>query len=463
MRRLFATIALTSTLLGVFAPMSAFAQQKWSEDNSYLTSLYQAQLKKKKVDPYLEKLIADERSKIRRAADQEVKALITADDQKNDQAGLTSTIARERELVSSIQDEIRDRKVDIDLLREEERRFYLSQDTGTGAMNEIRLTKTHEELLSKRAALEERVTAYEAGLSLEQDRLSKLNNQQFVAQLGTVMGILSYVLIIAGAVILDRIIRRRLVGKIEERSKRYLTVKLLSIAIYAIAIIWVLAKLFAEHPGAIASFAIIGAALAVAMQDVVKDVVGWVIIVHRHLYRLGNRITVGNHTGDVIDISLLRTTMLEVSTAGIFNAHERTGKTLHLPNSIVLREPVLNYHTTSDFMNVEMKISVTYESDWKNAESILREILHLETLPFAEKAKRQEDRRTALFYVGGDPGEPGVDIDIVGDGVLFTLSFTVPIGKRRSTVSKITRDILTRFAEERIDIAYSTVRVVGKN
>jgi small-conductance mechanosensitive channel len=212
----------------------------------------------------------------------------------------------------------------------------------------------------------------------------------------------------------------------------------------------------------VASLAIVGAGIAVALQNVVKDVVGWMIVVQRRLFTLGDRVSIGPNTGDVIDIGLLRTTMLEVSVAGLFNAHERTGKTLYVPNSLILSEPLLNYNTTSDFMSVEMKVTVSYESDWKKAESILKEVLMAETAEYAEQARRQQRKRTALFYTAWEVSEPEVHVDLDSSGILFTLKFTVPIGKRRSTVTSLSRSILEHFgAQYDVNIAFNTIRIVG--
>ena len=65
---------------------------------------------------------------------------------------------------------------------------------------------------------------------------------------------------------------------------------------------WLLSKLVSDHPNVIASLAIVGAGIAVALQDIVKDIVGWIIVLQRRLYTLGDRVSIGNHTGDVIEI-----------------------------------------------------------------------------------------------------------------------------------------------------------------
>lgn len=444
----------------------AVSAQSITYDEATLTTLYNAYLAKNSDDTYLEKRIADERARIRTQADKEVKALVapsTKDEITADQTALPKAIDQQRTTVDALTQQLKTGKVDLDLLNEEEKKYYSNPAAEKATPpDEIRLTKSHGELLARKAILEERIAALNAGLTLQEDRLSKLGREQWLDQFQTLFGSLSYLVIILGAVILDRIVRRRVAGRIEAKGQRYLIAKLVSAGIYTVALLWVVSKLISDHPGALASLAIVGAGIAVALQDVVKDIMGWILILQRRLFTLGNRVSIGIYTGDVIDIGPLRTTMLEVSVNGAFNAHERTGKTLYVPNSMILKESVLNYNTTSDFMSVEMQATVTYASDWKKAEAILHEALKTEALEFTEQARTQQRRRTALFYTMWEVGEPEVHVDLADNGILFTLKFTVPIGKRRTVVTNLSRTILEKFkAESDIDLAYNTIHIVG--
>lgn len=454
MRRTVSVGLFLSLTLALF-PSALVAQQVPNYDEATLTALYTAFLKKNSADTYLEKRIADERARIRTLADKEVKALVDQSD-KDDQA-----LDRQRAIVQQLEEQRRNRAVDVDLLSEEEKKFYQS-DLSDADADVLRLTKTHGELLAKKGILEERIAALDAGLALQNDRLGKLNREQWIDQFSSLFGLGSYILIILGAIILDQFVRKRLAKGLETKGGRYLISKIVTAVIYTVTALWIFSKLMSDHPGALASLAIVGAGIAVALQDVVKDFMGWIIIWQRRLFALGDRAAIGKYTGDIIDIGPLRTTMLEVSTDGAFNAHERTGKTLYVPNSMVLRESILNYNTTSDFMSVEMQITITYGSDWKKAESIIHEALVTETGAFVEQAQTQQRRRTALFYTMWEVGEPEVHTDIASSGVLFTLKFTVPIGRRRIVITHLSKIILEKFsAEENIHLAYNTVQVVG--
>lgn len=295
----------------------AAAQDVYAVEQTRLESLYDASLKKDKSDPYIEKRIADERARVRGAADAEVKQItMPTDIPATEETATPKALDRQRAIVRTLEETLRERKVDLDLLKAEEKNVYLSPASASGSNADLQITKTYPELLAHVAILEERIAAIETALLLQRDRESALQRSQIFEQFGFLFDFLSYVVIVLVGIVIDRVMRRILIGRFHATGKRYLIAKILAAVIYTITVLWILTKVFTDHPGAIASLAIISAGIALSLQDILKDVVGWVMIVQRRLFTLGDRIAIGERTGDVIDISLLRTTVLDVSAPG---------------------------------------------------------------------------------------------------------------------------------------------------
>ena len=447
-------------LLCAFLVQPSFAQTATPAINeATLKSLYQAQLRQP-ADAYLEKRIADERTRIRSLIDDELNAFLnTRAAEETEGTNLMSAVDRQRGTVAALEERLRDRQVDLDLLSEEEKKFYLS-DSPPVDEGAYRLTETHAELLAKKAILEERIIAVEFFLAPQRERLSKLTFQWRLEQFAGFINVGKYVLLLLVIFFLERFIRLRFLIRIQNRTRRYAAMKIFTTVVYMVVIIWMLGRLFAEHPGILTSFAIVGAGLAVALSDVVKDLIGWIVIVQGRRFSLGQRITVGGVTGDVIDIGLLRTTLLEVLTIGAADL-ERTGRTIYIPNWHVLSYALTNYNTTSDFLKAEMFVTITYESDWRRAREHLQTILKEETGSYMDKAKRQSVARTQQFYYLAEIPTPIVYTDLGSDGVQFTLRFHVPVGERRVVISKISEKVLERFSADMppIQLAYKTSRV----
>ncbi len=437
-------------------------EQLISQSTNRLESLF-VQQEKSKTPSYYDNAIAKERIATRKIFDDDMEQLI---EQSTALTGSTlttrSALERQQTLVQTLQEKLREANVDIDLLNQEERNVY-SDNPWFGTGSSTRLTQTHAELKAKVAVLQEQSAAIEAVLPTQEERLSKLKNDERYAQFGAIIGVLEYLLIVLLVVAFERFARLRLLPMvISDQVKRYRFSKLFAACVYVLLVVTVIARLSADQPGILTSFAIIGAALAVALQDVVKDMLSWIIILQSRRYSIGDRITVGQWTGDVIDVSPLRTTMLEVATS---NGRDigRTGKTVAIPNMLTLSQAVLNYNTSSDFLRLETEITVTFESDYKHAKKILAEILEEITGKYTEPARQQERMRMQQFYLAEMVGGPSVYMDLAGSGVLFMLRFYAPVGQHRTITSKIAAAILDRFAEEGIGLAYNTSRVYATN
>lgn len=443
--RPFRALFVGPVLLFLLAlPHAALAAEQ--KVNPTLRQLYLSQIAETAPAPSLQNRIQAERARIR---NDELKQLTVLVDSANigQSAAPDSTataLAQQRELVDMLTARRQETQVDRDLLDEEETRLNDGAAASNGpARDAIRRSKA--DLLSKRAVLEERLSVIDEVLVQQKNRLDRLSAQGraktfvSVVQVGIYAGI--FILIIVG----ERFVRRRLFGRMADRNRRYLAMKVFTGAVYIGLLGWVIYRISADYPGIVTSFAIVGAGVAIALQGVIKDIVGWIIIMQKRLFTLGQRVTIGSYTGDVADISLLRTTIAEVHNTQNPDAG-RMGQMVHLPNSMVLDQPVMNFHTTSDFMEMEMPVTITVDSDWRKAEEILNQILHDEVDQFLPRARMQHMKRTAYFFASQQPPDPRVFVDITLEGVRFTLHFSAPIGQRRMTITRIAREILTRFS-----------------
>ena len=452
--------AVLTLLLPVY--VSAQGVETTKIDDTQLIKLYSVLLQTPE-DAFLQKRISDEREQIRNIIEEELNAIVTvpADEEQIDSSGeLSKALDRQIIIIRSLEERLRERKIDLDLLTAEEQKFYLQPIivSSTGTIADFRTTKSHQGLLTKKAILEERIILLESLIPHQKERLDRLVTNQRRLQFGILIDIGTYAVIIFLIWLIEKLVRRVFLTRITKTALRYSTIKYFSGGIYTLTILWIFGVIYAKNPGILASFAIVGAGIAIAMQDVIKDIVGWVVIHQSHLYSQGDRVGIGHKTGEVVDIGLLHTKVLEIGIPpdGVL---EQTGKILSIPNSLVLTESINNYNTTSDFVKAEMKFAITFESDWRKAEEILLSVLQEETEQYAKRDQLQHSMRTRTMFVPYEPGKAIVFKDIADDGVQFHLRFTVPVGKRRSIVSIITDQIMERFNNEPdIELAYKTTR-----
>lgn len=200
------------------------------------------------------------------------------------------------------------------------------------------------------------------------------------------------------------------------------------------------------------------AGLAIALKDLVTNLAGWGFILLRHPFSVGDRIQVGEHRGDVVDIRLFQFTLLEVGNW--VHADQSTGRIIHVPNAQVFTIPVANYTAEFAYVWHELPVLVTFESDWRRAKELLQEILDRETRDMAAQAATSLRRGSPKFLISYRKFTPKVYTSVEDSGVLLTLRFLAPVRARRGLTEQLWEAILEALlAEPGIDLAYPTRRM----
>ena len=245
--------------------------------------------------------------------------------------------------------------------------------------------------------------------------------------------------------------------RIEDPAIWYRTRKLLSYVITLIGFV-VLASIWLEGSGIATYIGLLTAGLAIALSDVVKNLAGWLFIVTRRPFRLGDRIEIGGHRGDVIDIRAFRFTLLEVENR--VPAEQSTGRLLHVPNGLTFTEPLANYTEGFRFVWHEIPVLITFESDWEAAEQIIREAVEAAWPAAGSDQAMQELRVAATEYrLKLTELRPTVYLTVRDSGVLLSGRFLVDPRRIRGVEQDVWKAILRGFAEtDDVALAYPTIR-----
>jgi small-conductance mechanosensitive channel len=237
--------------------------------------------------------------------------------------------------------------------------------------------------------------------------------------------------------------------RLSDSKTRYSFRKAVSMILIVILAI-VLLRIWVPNPQALlVAYGVVAAGIAVALQDLVKNVAGGLTIFVGGLFRVGNRIEMNGVVGDVIDIGLFNTTLLEVRSW--IDADQATGRIVTVPNGSALNTPVHNYTKHHQYLWDEISLVVTPESDWSEAMRLMGEIGQEHTSEFIEAADQSLTRLERFYYVEGHVLDPNVYVNLAADGYSLTLRYVVDAWKRRSTSSDIWGHIIRVF-DERDDI-----------
>ncbi|QIA08780.1 mechanosensitive ion channel family protein [Draconibacterium halophilum] len=199
------------------------------------------------------------------------------------------------------------------------------------------------------------------------------------------------------------------------------------------------------------------AGIAIALKDPLTNLAGWFFILVRKPFTVGDRIQVGPHTGDVIDIRSFQFTILEIGNW--VDADQSTGRIIHLPNGKVFLEPQANFSTGFEYIWNETKVVVTFESNWEKAKSFLEKIIQDYSKDVHLKAKKEIHEASKNYLIYYKHLTPIVYIKVIDFGVCLTIRYLCNPRQRRGSENIIWQEILKAFNKEAdIQFAYPTTR-----
>ena len=228
--------------------------------------------------------------------------------------------------------------------------------------------------------------------------------------------------------------------------------------VYTVILILVVGSIWFKGIASLSTFlGLASAGLAVAMHDTIANIAGFFFIEARKPFRVGDRIELDSYKGDVVDIRLFEFSIVEVGNW--VDADQSTGRIVHIPNSLVMKMPLSNYHIGFEYIWNEVPVLITFESDWKKAKNLLKNIAKNNAEHLSQGAQAQIRRAAKKYLIVAGVLTPTVYTTVKDSGVMLTIRYIVDPRQRRGTEQKMWEDILDAFAAEpTIDLAYNTTR-----
>ena len=172
--------------------------------------------------------------------------------------------------------------------------------------------------------------------------------------------------------LLIKSIQNNLFSKIHDNNNRYKAKKFGSFIGYFLSIVLITIVYSDKLGGLTVAFGVAGAGIAFALQEVIASFAGWLAIMFGDFYKTGDRVQLGGIKGAVMDIGVLRTTIME--TGQWVDGDLYNGRIVLIANSFVFKEPVFNYSGDFPFLWDEIKIPIQYNSNYDKVKDILESI-----------------------------------------------------------------------------------------
>lgn len=173
------------------------------------------------------------------------------------------------------------------------------------------------------------------------------------------LGAMTVVLVL----IISKIVKSFFISRVDDDAARYNLKRIVNLLVGVSIFFIALSILFANWYTAVVSLGLISLVLGFALQTPITSFVGWIYILVKAPYQIGDRIKIGDATGDVIDVSYLDTTLWEFGGQYLSTDHP-SGRIIKFPNSNVLGTSVYNYSwAVFPYIWNEIKFQIAYQSD----------------------------------------------------------------------------------------------------
>ena len=284
--------------------------------------------------------------------------------------------------------------------------------------------------------------------------LNQVMQEPFVVQL--IIAVVTVGVMVAAM----KLARNRVGAYMIDHTNSYRTKKAINAVGYVLIVLWI-SIIYRDSLGSLTVFlGIAGAGIAFALKEVIVSIAGWATILFSDVYKSGDRVILGGIKGDVIDVGVLRTTIMEIG--GWVEGDLYNGRIVRIANSFVFTEPVHNYSADFPFLWDEIKLPVRYGSNYSLVREILYEVADEVVGDYSIEAKIHWGAMVRKFMIENATIQPMVTIVANDNWVEFNLRYVVDYKERVSIKDKLFSKVLERVESnsDQVQLSSTTIELV---
>ena len=248
--------------------------------------------------------------------------------------------------------------------------------------------------------------------------------------------------------------RRAIEKHVEDLDKKYRARKVPSILAYVLIFISIM-LVYSDKIGNVSvALGLAAAGIAFALSEVITSFAGWISITFTNQVRVGERVRIGEIKGDIIDISVLKTTIMEVGDwidVDLYN-----GRITTILNSFVFKLAIQNYSADYPFVWDEIKIPLRLASDFKLAKEVFTDVTKEICGSYAEHSKTVWTHLQNKYRIEKAKVDPMITMHFDQSWITFTIRYVVDYTQRRTTKDKLYSRILEEIRKRESSLMIAT-------
>jgi small-conductance mechanosensitive channel len=256
------------------------------------------------------------------------------------------------------------------------------------------------------------------------------------AALHNLIECLIWILIVLLVVYLSHRLIDRLFGGVNAENKRIETLRSVAkFAAQALGAIVILLIIFGMPNQTTEIIGLAGAGLTVASKDVIMAFFGWFLLMGRNGIRVGDWVEINGVGGEVVEIGLLKTVLLE--TGNWTDAGHPTGRRVSFVNSFAIEGHYFNFSTSGQWMWDELQLSIPADQDPYAVIDGLQKLVVKDTEENAKKAEQEWQHTTTRYHVQAFSAEPAINVRPTGGGVEVRVRYITRAYERHETRKRL--------------------------
>lgn len=275
-----------------------------------------------------------------------------------------------------------------------------------------------------------------------------------------IANIIIFVLVAVVLLILRRFLMNRMYNRLKNTSNWYVTRKVakwINNLMLAILFLYIFGS---NLTGFTIAIGLAGAGVTYALREVIVSFAGWFAILFGDFFNTGDRVLLGSTKGDVIDIGVLRTTLMEMQEW--VDGDQYTGRIVRVANSSIFTAPVYNYTADFQFLWDEIHIPLRFSSDIEYGRAMLLEVADEVIGRYHEQSEREWTDMKRRFRIENASLKPQVFVSFDDNWVKVSLRYVVGTRERRKVRDELFRTISERIkaSDNKLQLASETIEIV---
>ncbi len=193
----------------------------------------------------------------------------------------------------------------------------------------------------------------------------------------------------------------------QDRRQRHLLEVAIAIACQLVGVIAILLMVFGAPTQLSTMLGLATAGLTVVLKDFIVGFIGWFVLMGRNGVRVGDWVEINGVSGEVIDIGVLKTTVLEM---GSTTTGHPTGRRVSFSNSYAIEGHYFNFSTVGQWLWDELQIPLPMQGDPYQAAEQIRQIVEQETKNDSVEAEHDWERVTSEYGVTSFSAKPAIHL-----------------------------------------------------